>query len=315
MGKYTIKVNEVTTEIYKRDVALAELISNYEDSIKADERITYWFGDYGINEIKYDVPNEIVKQKADKALEILGMSYSDYMEGYKKSTSDMEKRLKQVFKIQTEINKATKSVMSIVVNAFAGPSAGKTTSALLLTAELKKRGYSAEYISEYAKELVYDKQKELLNRTVASETVIFNEKKRRIDRLVGNVQFIITDSPLIQSVSFLDDKVNSIDEIETFRKMALKHWGNYNNFNYFIERDPDPGKYETIGRIDTLKEAKRLDKEILNFLNGLNINYNVYNHSTINNNSILADLIKEVKRFEPVHLARKNKCKVMKRKI
>ena len=40
-----------------------------------------------------------------------------------------------------------------VVNLYGGPGAGKSTAALQLVAELKKRGINADYVSEYAKEL------------------------------------------------------------------------------------------------------------------------------------------------------------------
>lgn len=41
-----------------------------------------------------------------------------------------------------------------IVNAFAGPGAGKTTACLEIVSQLKMRGKSAEYVPEYAKELI-----------------------------------------------------------------------------------------------------------------------------------------------------------------
>lgn len=52
---------------------------------------------------------------------------------------------------------------TIVINAFGGPGSGKTTSCMNICAELKKQGFNAEYVQEYAKELVYDKNFELLD--------------------------------------------------------------------------------------------------------------------------------------------------------
>ena len=43
-----------------------------------------------------------------------------------------------------------------IVNAFAGPGAGKTTACLEIVSQLKMRGKSAEYVPEYAKELISD---------------------------------------------------------------------------------------------------------------------------------------------------------------
>lgn len=52
---------------------------------------------------------------------------------------------------------------TIVINAFGGPGAGKTTACLDITSMLKKRGFVAEYVQEYAKELVWDKNFEMLD--------------------------------------------------------------------------------------------------------------------------------------------------------
>lgn len=52
---------------------------------------------------------------------------------------------------------------TIIVNLFAGPGAGKTTCAWEIASELKKRNIQAEYVPEYAKELVWDEKRELLD--------------------------------------------------------------------------------------------------------------------------------------------------------
>lgn len=55
------------------------------------------------------------------------------------------------------------SKKTIVVNLFAGAGAGKTTCAWEIASELKKRGIETEYVSEYAKELVWDNNMEMLD--------------------------------------------------------------------------------------------------------------------------------------------------------
>ena len=47
--------------------------------------------------------------------------------------------------------------MTIIVNFFGSSGVGKSTLSLELTATLKKLGYNADYVPEYAKELVYQK--------------------------------------------------------------------------------------------------------------------------------------------------------------
>ena len=53
------------------------------------------------------------------------------------------------------------SKKTIIVNLFAGAGAGKTTCAWEIASELKKRGIETEYVSEYAKELVWDNNMEI----------------------------------------------------------------------------------------------------------------------------------------------------------
>jgi hypothetical protein len=164
---------------------------------------------------------------------------------------------------------------TIVVNAFAGPGAGKTTSALSLVAELKKKGIVAEYVSEYAKELVWEKRFDLLDGKVEHEKIIYEEKMHRITRLMGQVDVIVTDSSLIQSVLFLDENKCSKSEIDSFTKMALHDFSKMKNFNYFVERGQG---YEPEGRIHTFEESINIDKNIKKFLLEQNIKFSIYSH-------------------------------------
>ncbi|MGF7018766.1 hypothetical protein M2145_002541 [Lachnospiraceae bacterium PF1-21] len=175
----------------------------------------------------------------------------------------------------------TSSLKTIVVNAFAGPGAGKTTSAWEISSQLKKKGVVVEYVPEYAKELVWDGEIELLNGSYSSETKIYEEKKRRIDRLIGKVEVIVTDSPLLQSLEFLDHDKVSASEKKMFENRVMKDVSEYENFNYFVERNENEA-YEKAGRIHTLKESKELDAKIKAMLKNKGIYYGTYNHNTIN---------------------------------
>lgn len=179
---------------------------------------------------------------------------------------------------------------TIIVNAFAGPSAGKTTSAWEIAAELKKRGHIVEYVPEYAKELVWDGNLELLNGEIKNEKLIYQEKKRRIDRLIGKVDFVITDSPTIQSVTFLDSTRNEILDIAKFTEIALNEFSKYKNFNYFVERGDT---YESVGRIHTLEQSLIIDMKIKDFMKENKIKYEIYQHNTIEK---LADKIEQYRK-------------------
>ena len=92
---------------------------------------------------------------------------------------------------------------TVVVNLIAGPGAGKTTCAWEIAEKLKKQGYVAEYVSEVAKEYVWDERYDLLDGSFEHQKSLFDEQKHRIDRLIGKVDFVVTDSPLILNSVYL----------------------------------------------------------------------------------------------------------------
>ena len=76
-------------------------------------------------------------------------------------------------------------------------------------------------------------------------------------RLIGKVDVIITDSPLLLSILY-DKKKN-----KTFRKLVLEQYYQFKNITYFIERSFD---YNENGRYQNEDEAKKLDNELLKLL-------------------------------------------------
>ena len=61
---------------------------------------------------------------------------------------------------------------TLVINAFGGPGAGKTTACMEIAATLKKRGLVAEYVQEYAKELAWEGRNDLLDGSESSQRKI-----------------------------------------------------------------------------------------------------------------------------------------------
>lgn len=77
---------------------------------------------------------------------------------------------------QKEITSNNSDKNTIVINAFAGPGAGKTTSCLEVAEKLKKQGFVTEYVQEYAKELVYDNNLIMLDGHYEHQFAILNEQ-------------------------------------------------------------------------------------------------------------------------------------------
>ncbi len=161
---------------------------------------------------------------------------------------------------------------TVVVNLFAGPGAGKTTCAWEIASELKKRGIEAEYVSEYAKEFVWDGKTEILDGSLEHQQMLFTEQAHRINRLLGKVDVVVTDSPTILGLLYL--KEPNID----FETQVLKDFNSHKNFNLFINRGQ---VFQQAGRIHSAAESRAIDKGVQVFLQSHNIYYGTYYHSTV----------------------------------
>lgn len=170
---------------------------------------------------------------------------------------------------------------TIVINAFGGPGSGKTTACFQIACELKKKGYVVEYVPEYSKELVWDENWDLLDGSLVHQHEILKEQKHRIDRLVGKVDFVVTDAPILFNIIYLK-------ESDTARKQhmetLLKMFKSYHNFNFFVKRDED--KFESEGRMQNLEESQQKDQEIISLLQDNKIFYGKYSHRNV---SYIAD--------------------------
>lgn len=194
-------------------------------------------------------------------------------------------------KLISEQKKITSNVSdkhTIVINAFAGPGAGKTTSCLEVAEKLKKQGFVTEYVQEYAKELVYDNNLIMLDGHYEHQFDILKEQVKRINRLYGKVDFILTDSPVLLNNTYLNEDKGTNDYV-TYCENVKKIYTLYDNFNYFVERDKSA--FEEEGRIHNLEQSIVIDDELKNTLHNNQIDFATYTHSTIDNivrDSVLA---------------------------
>ena len=162
---------------------------------------------------------------------------------------------------------------TIVINAFGGPGSGKTTSCMNICAELKKQGFNAEYVQEYAKELVYDKNFEILDGSKEHQFEILKEQVHRMDRLIGKTDFIVTDSPILLNTVYNQQLTPE------YERMVSELSGQYQNFSFFMKRDDS--QFQTEGRIHDLQESKQKDKEIKSLLKKHKVYYGTYDHETV----------------------------------
>ena len=167
--------------------------------------------------------------------------------------------------------------MALVINLFAGPGVGKSTTAANVFAELKMKGINCEMALEFAKDKVWEES----FRTMDDQIYIFGKQFHRIWRLKDKVDVIICDSPL--PISIVYDKDNS----EAFHTLIMEQFNKFTNVNYYIERSTD---YQESGRVQTKEEAEKVDKIVLDVLNKYDIKYksiNIDGASDVITNDIL----------------------------
>lgn len=159
----------------------------------------------------------------------------------------------------------------LMVNFYAGPSSGKTTAALELTAALKKAGYNVEYVSEYAKELVLE------NRTVElnDQKHVTDEQYRRFDRIRDSADVIVTDSPILLGLVYGDGIIDA-----GYAKQIRSYYDSFDNFNMLITR-PKDATFQTEGRVHDEKQSIELDGKIKSMLDTQGVFYGSYKRDDI----------------------------------
>ena len=135
-----------------------------------------------------------------------------------------------------------------VVNLFGGPGSGKSTTAAGVFHALKQRGISVEMAHEYAKDLCWEE-----NPRIAHQLSVFAEQHWRLFRLVGKVDFIVTDSPLLLSLVYAGGMMTA------FRKMVIEEHHRFKSLNLFIERVKS---YQPEGRYQDEAGARAIDDQI-----------------------------------------------------
>jgi hypothetical protein len=134
----------------------------------------------------------------------------------------------------------------LVINLAAGPGAGKSTTAAMLFGELKLMGKKVELVTEYAKDLTYEKAVGKL----ANQLYVLAKQYHRLCRVKDHVDYIVTDSPLFLTRFYGPPKLYSISQ---------DLYDEFNNALFFIERVKP---YAAYGRNQTEEEARDLDRRI-----------------------------------------------------
>lgn len=180
--------------------------------------------------------------------------------------------------------------MSTVINFIAGPGVGKSVMTSLLFAKLKMMGYNAEIIPEYAKQLVWTEEFELLN----NQYHVSYYQNKLISSLIDKTDLIITDGCLLHGLVYNMINPNNTSDKDKTKNAILTWFNNFKNINILLERNPDIA-YQNEGRIQNLEEANHVDNLLKFQLFDNKINYKPFRSSEQTIPDILNYIVEMIK--------------------
>lgn len=169
--------------------------------------------------------------------------------------------------------------MSLVINLFGGPGVGKSTLAAEIFVHLKKNRISCEYITEYAKDKVWEES----IKTLENQIYVFGKQQHKMFSVRNKVDVMICDSPLPLSIIYGD-----IERDTNLYKLIIEEFNKYDTMNFYLSRET---LYESSGRYQTEEGAKLIDIKIKQLL--VTNNINIIEHNINDNIEKIIEKIKE----------------------
>ena len=165
--------------------------------------------------------------------------------------------------------------MTKIINFFAGPGVGKSTCSCELFSIMKNQGINCEIVQEFAKELTWTRDP-----AIGCQMYVTGTQMWRTLRLVGEVDYIITDSPILTGCFYNSNEHLNEAILYDFHKME--------NINILLKRTKP---YNPKGRTQTLEESDNIHIKIEEFLNVNNIPFHNYEGNSEGTKKIFEDLI------------------------
>ena len=145
----------------------------------------------------------------------------------------------------------------LCINLYAGPGAGKSTTAAFVYAHLKTNHINCELITEYAKRKVWENNTQCLE----NQFYITAKQQYMMWTVSKHVDVLITDSPLLLGCIYSNDDLLS--------SLIVREYKKFNNIDIFLRRNPNV-LYQSNGRIQSKDEAIEKDNEIISLLSKVN---------------------------------------------
>jgi len=114
--------------------------------------------------------------------------------------------------------------------------------------------------TEYAKDITWEESYKKLE----NQIYVFGKQHSRVNRLLGKVDVVITDSPLLNSIVY--DNSNN----DALKNLVLYEFKKLNTLNFYVSRRI---KYEENGRNQSIDEAIKIDNIYKKILEDNQIQY------------------------------------------
>lgn len=146
---------------------------------------------------------------------------------------------------------------TLIVNLYGGPGSGKSSGAAYIFSKLKMAGIDAEYVTEFAKDKVWENNTEAFK----CQFYISGKQSFRISRCFGKVDVIITDSPIVLGKIYAD--LIGRPQLGLACLEEANQYPTWSTLEIFLNRVKP---YNTNGRNQTEEESKEIDKTIRDLL-------------------------------------------------
>lgn len=121
------------------------------------------------------------------------------------------------------------------------------------------------------------------NKALHCQPYVFGKQLHKIERLIGQTDYIVTDCPILLSVIYNSGYPKS------FSNCVIEIFNSMKNINYLIDRGDTT--YESIGRNENFAEAVQIDEEIKQMLIKNEIEYKTIIKDFKSINTICDDII------------------------
>lgn len=157
---------------------------------------------------------------------------------------------------RSSVRLSNKGRKMIVINLWGAPGSGKSTAAAGLFHEMKIAGMNVELVTEFAKDMVWEEQ----HLVFRDQLYMLANQNRKLERLRGKVDYVITDSPIPLGLAYIDSDQQYTKSLSL---LIMDVFNSYNNINIHLTRNHT---YQQTGRLHTEQESDSLDDRIVDIL-------------------------------------------------